>query len=103
MPSLGGIIQGCCFKIVLYIKQNFTPEGSYPVLSLLIMLLSGSVTVIYMTFGKDFYCQFAGVSKNLFAPVNKSMLMMMMILKTNLGMLIFGACLFVKLGLLNVL
>lgn len=101
MPALGGVIQGFCFKIALYIKHNFTPEGSYPVLAILIVLISGSVTVIYMTIGKDFYSQFAGVSRNLFAPVNKSLLIT--ILKANFRILVFGAFLFVTLGLLKVL
>ena len=98
MPALGGIIQGLCIKIALYVKQNFTPEGSYPVLPILIMLVSGSVTVIYMTIGRDFNSY---LRSKLFSPVNKNMLVI--ILKANLRMLVFGACFFVTLGLLKVL
>ncbi len=98
MPALGGIIQGFCFEIALYIKQNFAPEGSYPILPILIILVSGSVTVIYMTIGSDFNSYFRS---KLFSPVNKNMLIM--ILKANLRMLVFGVFLIVTVGLLKVL
>jgi hypothetical protein len=98
MPALGGVIQGFCFKMAIYIKQNFTPEGSYPVLPILIALVSASVTVIYMTIGRDFNSYFRS---KLFSPINKNILTA--IVKANFRILVFGACLFVTLGLLKVL
>jgi hypothetical protein len=97
MPALGGMIEGFCIAIALYLKQRIPPDSSYSIFPIAIALVGAYVTVIHMTFGKDY----SNLNSNLFATVDKEIVMR--ILKANLRLLVFGAFLFSTLGLLKVM